>query len=390
MNWRIIVYLASGILLLGIPPAFFVFPKMTSSLHAGVSVQELPSLERYYSRTEVTVYPDGTLGEVIMLNQGIPETAWDTLFQTHFTMDIFPEEESRCLSVVWDSIMYLQRWDTLQQPIFWRTVMNMKRDSCIVNVASTRQMLAMIRTDEWERLSDTMKYQFRDSIRQAHGLTDSTAIYVTAGKNHYYAFDKVLPTIGKAVEVFRQEHTDPWYAQAILLIESPGQLQYSPVGAYGSFQLMKDVALEHGLIVNDSIDEREDFEKAAKAAADLISTRCVPQTRYMLRKREIEFQESELWFRLLVLHSYHAGAGNVEGVLSQINPSEGGIDLMKSVWTTEYGGFKNASQNYSQVALASLMELDRLMAQMPDSVCQERIDAKPHVPVPRTTTMTAP
>ena len=47
---------------------------------------------------------------------------------------------------------------------------------------------------------------------------------------------------------------DPWYAQAILMIESPNKLQKSNAGAYGSFQLMKDVARLFGLKVNKSIE----------------------------------------------------------------------------------------------------------------------------------------
>lgn len=259
--------------------------------------------------------------------------------------------------------------------------MNMRRDSAIVNVAQSRQRLSIISLRQWEKKSDGMKQFYKDSLIEANGLPPNTNIYVTPGKNHYYDFQKVLPQIGKALHIFKGMKVDPWYAQAILLIESPAALQYSPVGAYGSFQLMKSVATEYGLVVNDSIDEREDLSLAARAAAKLIARRCLPQTRWMLRKRNIPFREDELWFRLLVLHSYHAGAGNVDGVLEKINPSYGGMELMQKVWRTEYKGFKNASQNYSQVALASFLELDLLMAGLPDSVCQDTLffdpDPKP-------------
>jgi tetratricopeptide (TPR) repeat protein len=55
-----------------------------------------------------------------------------------------------------------------------------------------------------------------------------------------------------------------------------------------------------------------------------------------------------------VLHAYHAGAGNVHCVINQLNPTNGGVDLFKQIWQTECGRFKNESQNYSQIALASL------------------------------------
>ena len=295
----------------------------------------------------------------------------DTL-NPYYSFEVSPKYFG-CVRTVSDTLLYTQRWDTLPQTKFWQMVMRMQRDSCIVSLSSNRQIVEVKPSWWWEAKTDTMQQRYKDSLKTALNLGDDVGIYITAGKRHYYAFDKVLHSISEGVSVFEEKGVDPWYAQAILLIESPGKLQYSPVGAYGSFQLMEDVAKEHGLVVNDSIDEREDFSKAAGAAADLISTRCIPQTRYMLRKRGLEYDERQLWFRLLVLHSYHAGAGNVAGVLDQINPSEGGQELMKQVWTTEYKGFKNASQNYSQVALASILSLDEILAALPDTVCRDSI-----------------
>lgn len=300
-----------------------------------------------------------------------PIQAWDSTAVSYF-IDVFAPDLS-CIQVLWDSMLTIHHWDTLPQVAFWRNVMTLSKDSGIVNIASTRKIIETKSIGDWERLGDSLKMVYRDSVRFAYGLDSTAAIYITTGKNHYYQFEKALPGIGRGIRAFRTQGVDPWYAQAILLIESPGQIHMSPVGAYGSFQLMEEVALEYGLVVNDSIDEREDFEKAAAAAADLIRKRCLPQTRWMLRKRDIEFSETDTWFRLLVLHSYHAGAGNVEGVLEAINPEKGGMELMKKVWTTEYGGFKNASQNYSQVALASFLELDRVMSMLPDSVCADTV-----------------
>lgn len=297
--------------------------------------------------------------------------AWDSTDVSYF-IDVFAPDLS-CIQVLWDSMLTINHWDTLPQVKFWRNVMTLRKDSGIVNIAATRQMIERKSIGDWERLGDSLKMVYRDSVRMAHGLDSTAAIYITTGKGHYYQFEKALPGIGRGIRAFRTQGVDPWYAQAILLIESPGQIHRSPVGAYGSFQLMEEVALEYGLVVNDSIDEREDFEKAAGAAAALIRKRCLPQTRWMLRKRNIEFSETDTWFRLLVLHAYHAGAGNVEGVMGVINPDKGGMELMKKVWTTEYGGFKNASQNYSQVALASFLELDRVMSMLPDTVCADTV-----------------
>ena len=333
-----------------------------------ISTNQLAAAFPLPSHVEFSVFSNDSIDDIIV---AVAEENWDTSM-VQYTLDVYPVDLS-CFKIVWDSLLYAERWDTLNQTIFWRKVMNLRRDSVIVSVASNREIIDIVPFENWEDKADSLKEAYKDSIRMAKFLPSDAGIYVTAGKKFYYDFDKVIPSIGKAVHIFSSLEVDPWYAQAILLIESPGKLQYSPVGAYGSFQLMKSVALEHGLVVNDSIDEREDFSKAARAAAALITRRCLPQTRYMLRKRNIEFNESDLWFRLLVLHSYHAGAGNVEGVLEKIAPEKGGMDLMKQVWKTEYKGFKNASQNYSQVALASLLELDHLLASMPDTVCRDTV-----------------
>ena len=63
----------------------------------------------------------------------------------------------------------------------------------------------------------------------------------------------------------------------------------------------------------------------------------------------------------MVMHVYHAGAGNVKKVLEVINPSVGDKELITTMWQTEAGGFRNASQNYSQLVVASMIELDHII-----------------------------
>ena len=127
---------------------------------------------------------------------------------------------------------------------------------------------------------------------------------------------------------------------------------------------MKPVARQLGLKVNKHVDERSDFNKSAWAAAKLIRTICIPYTNKMLDARGITYNQTDLWYRLLVLHVYHAGAGNVAKAINVIDPCEGNIELIKSLWQTKAGQFGIASQNYSQVALANLIELDLLLKQM--------------------------
>ncbi|MEM6766343.1 MAG: transglycosylase SLT domain-containing protein [Bacteroidota bacterium] len=324
------------------------------------------SMHGYHPHISITVYGNGYDPQVNYADIGNEVSIEDhelPVFQASL------KEYASCTHVLTDKKLYDEAWSELPQIKFWKKIMNMPGDSCLVNVSSNRKILHRMAIADWEILADEKKESFRDSIAQVHEVLAHEDIYITTGKKYYYKFKHVLPMVSRGVELFDAYEVDPWFAQAILLIESPGKMAYSPVGAYGHFQLMETVARQYGLIVNDSIDERADFEKAAYGAAMLIKHSCVPETKTLLRRRNISFNERDTWFRMLVLHVYHAGAGNVGGVLDQITTTEGGTRLMQEVWQTEYKGFKNASQNYSQIALASLFKLDETLLKVGKNNC---------------------
>ena len=266
------------------------------------------------------------------------------------------------MNFIRDSSMYADGWYTLPQTIFWKDVINLTSDTCIINVAYCRKPVNKINRLIWMNQTDDEKSSFKDSVCVVNGLDSATNLFVTAGKGEFYE-------VNKAIRVFKKNICDPWYAQAILLIESPGKFKSkSYVGANGPFQLMRSVALRYGLRVNKKIDERTDIEKSGKAASALINNSCIPYIKKFLDRQCVEYHETDLWFRLLVLHAYHAGAGNVGCVIDSINPSSGGIELIQKVWQTTCRGFKNESQNYSQIALASLINFDELLDQDGDTV----------------------
>ncbi|MEX1192840.1 MAG: transglycosylase SLT domain-containing protein [Brumimicrobium sp.] len=265
------------------------------------------------------------------------------------------------VSYIDNTFLFSERWDTLAQPVFWRSVMTLSPDSCVINIAKTRTIVKKMSLKDWDKLTDSEKDNFRDSIRLANNLGSDDKIYMTTGKNDFYAFEKVLPSVAKGVEAFSNEGVDPWYAQAILMIESPGKLAKSNVGAYGPFQLMPSVARSHGLKVNKYVDERQDFVKSAQGASSLISKTCIPEAKSILNKHNISYNEHDLWFRLFVLHVYHAGAYNVASVVNKIAPSSGGNLLIQEMWQTSSGKFRNASQNYTQLAIAAMLILDELV-----------------------------
>ncbi|WNJ18755.1 transglycosylase SLT domain-containing protein [Pontibacter sp. G13] len=280
--------------------------------------------------------------------------------------------------VIRDTQLRQEQWHQLAQPVFWQLVMNLDPDSSVLNLADTREILDIFPTESYDTLSTEEKKDFKDSVLNAYRLPENTRIYVTYGKRDYYDIESMFDEIDRGIHAFLEAGTDPWYAQAILLIESPGRIRQSYTGAVGHFQLMKHVAISQGLVVNRSRDDRKDFEKSARAAAKFIQRVCIPHTKEMLRNKGIAFEEHDLWFRLLVMHVYHAGAANVRGALNQIPTRTGGIQLIQKLWKTEYRGFRNASQNYSQLALASFLELERIMDTGSPAPCVETQEAGLH------------
>ncbi|MCC6372909.1 MAG: hypothetical protein IT236_18030 [Bacteroidia bacterium] len=260
---------------------------------------------------------------------------------------------------IFDPALYKLKIDTLAQVKFWRNIMNLHEDTALISFANTREVLQKISMKDWNAKTDSAKKFFKDSVRLCRNLDSTSKILITAGKKFFYDFDKTSQNFQKGIHCFIDNNVDPWYAQAILLIESPNKLQKSNVGAYGPFQLMKDVARLYGLKVNRHVDERSNFERSAFAASSLIKKICIPRARQMLDSLKIaNVDENQLWFKLLVMHVYHAGAYNVQKALFAFNPTEGNMDMIYTLWRTSTARFKSASQNYSQLVLAAMLEMN--------------------------------
>jgi hypothetical protein len=264
--------------------------------------------------------------------------------------------------VVGLSSIFEEEWDCLPQPQFWKEIMLLSPDSCLINVAENRMILERMDFKEWMAQTEPQKKIHKDSLRRVYNIPATAQINVTFGKNDFYRFNDVYPSLEKGRNAFIEHGVDPWYAQAILLIESPGQLAKSHVGAYGAFQLMPGVARAQGLVVNKYVDERKDFDKSAMGSARLISRICIPEAKKILDAHSLKYNETDLWFRLFVLHVYHAGAMNVKAVVDKINPKKGGQELITKMWQTSAASFGNSSQNYTQLALASHLVLNEFVA----------------------------
>lgn len=279
-----------------------------------------------------------------------------------FTNSVIPDPNSKSNSIMSKSsvsYMYNQGIDQLPHVVFWRKIMNLHQDSCIINIHAERKILTTMHYPTWYAYQGEQKAKILDSFRRMHNLIDSPRIVGTPGKSFFYLFEKVAPKVPLGMQEFEKNNVDPWYAKAILLIESPNQLQKSPAGAYGAFQLMPYVARQYGLKVNKKIDERADFSRSAYAASQLIKTICIPYAKQMLTDFGVqEIDEDELWFKLFVMHVYNAGAGNVRTALFTISEPLSGMPLIYKLWNTNAGRFQSSSQNYSQLILAAFVEYD--------------------------------
>ncbi|MCI4667333.1 MAG: transglycosylase SLT domain-containing protein [Bacteroidia bacterium] len=309
------------------------------------------------------------VGITLLALIGLGASLWAQPKSNKDLIEVVVLKDTLLQKVVRDIELDKDKWDLLPEIRFWRKVMKLEPELCILNNAKTREMYQIFPTILYDTLPDEKKPIFKDSLIKILDLDPKTPLYVTYGKQNYYKFDKILSDINEGIHYFHDEQVDPWYAQTILLIESPGFSRTSPTGARGRFQLMKSVAIRQGLKVNSQVDEREDLEKSARAAANYMKQVCIPQAKRMLLRRRHTIDESSLAFRLLVMHIYHAGASNVSGALRQIPYSYKEMELIKKLWHTSYRGFRNASQNYSQIAVAALLELNEIVEDQCSILC---------------------
>lgn len=278
-------------------------------------------------------------------------------------------DDTVTMRFVHDESFFNSGWDTVAQTRFWKQIINLPSDTCIVNIAECRKPVGQIAAKHWSRQSEQEKLCYKDSVCSVNSLAQGTSLFITTGKEEFYQVRKTLSIIDQSIGVFESKGCDPWFAQAILLIESPGKLKAKSVaGAVGPFQLMPYVARKYGLIVNKQLDERTDVTRSAQAAASLLTTSCIPAIHGFLQRKGIKYSTDDIWFKLLVLHVYHAGAGNVACVMDSITEFTTGMDLMRKVWKTSCAGFQNEAQNYSQVALGSLLNFEELIAEDGDTV----------------------
>ena len=87
-----------------------------------------------------------------------------------------------------------------------------------------------------------------------------TLLFIKRAHKHFPRIEKILA-----------ENNIPDDFKYIVLAESELKNAVSPSGAVGIWQLLKGTAIDHGLEVNDEIDERYHFEKSTVAACEFFA-----------------------------------------------------------------------------------------------------------------------
>ena len=259
-----------------------------------------------------------------------------------------------------------------QQPqiTFWRSVISLTKDSCIVVHKDSRRMLDVISAEHLDSMVEKNQLDLAAQwYRDNNGYETCELVKFVRGKKEFFDFQKVGPMVDDAKIIFDEYGVNPIYAQFILLIESPNNPKARSIsGAVGHYQLMPFVAKKYGLVVSSTRDDRHDFAKSSMAAAKLMKDYCIPNAERMAISIGLEPNHDELWFQLLVMHVYNAGAGNVRKAVQAIGPGKSGGELILKLWKTQAGAFGNSSQNYTQLALASYVNYMYWLNQIPEKL----------------------
>ncbi len=251
----------------------------------------------------------------------------------------------------------IQAFQLEKEVQFWHYAMQLSPDSVLIYTQQKRQVLAKLPKKEVLNFKDSCcKDSVFHNFRFHNNLPYNLPLRYLEGKSNFYQWEQVKEYIKPAGSIFSELDVNPIYAQFVLLVECPANPRgRSSAGAVGHFQLMPFVAKKYGLKVSEEEDERTDLKKGAYAAAMHFKHYCIPMANRILAKHNIPVEENELWYQLFVLHIYNAGAGNVSKVMELVPPQTAGAEIIKQLWHTSAGGFKNSSQNYTQIAIAAYL-----------------------------------
>lgn len=240
---------------------------------------------------------------------------------------------------------------------FWKRDIMLSSDSFLVVNQRDRVIFDIVHKNSVHKIE---RGQNLSNLGRIYGykydVPQDIKIKFVRGRRDFFDYSVIGPKLKEANRVFNLVGADPIIAQLLLLIESPNNHKgVSHSGAAGHFQIMPSVARKYGLKIGQRVDERHNFTKSSYAAARLVKEYCIPQAKRICTQNNIEIEQDALWFKLLVLHIYNAGAGTVAKAVRHLPEITKGNELIKTLWRTNVGAFQNSSQNYSQVCLASYL-----------------------------------
>lgn len=241
--------------------------------------------------------------------------------------------------------------------LFWHHALQLSSDSVLIYTQINRRILATLPKKDVLYFNDSC---CKDSVFHNYRFNNNLPYHIPLryleGKSNFYQWGQVQKYIKPAGDIFIELEVNPILAQLVLLIECPADPNGKSIaGAVGHFQLMPYVAKKYGLKVSQGCDERTDLTKGSYAAAMHFKKYCIPLANKILTQHHIAIEADQLWYQLFLLHIYNAGAGNVAKVMDVIPASSNGVQVIKHLWSHTAGGFKNASQNYTQIALAAYL-----------------------------------
>lgn len=251
-------------------------------------------------------------------------------------------------------------WDTMPEINFWRRIISTSADSSVANIFATRTCLKTFSRHAIDSFEKAGKLEvLREEIRNQYNAPAGSRIIFTSGRKWFYNFEPVKGKIGRGMKIFDSLGVDPFYAQTVLLIESPGSSkQKSIAGAYGHFQIMPFNARKYGLRVDQYKDEREDFDRSAWVSAMLFKETFIPLAYRWCQELGFTPDEHALWFKLLVMHCYNAGPYGVKSAMKVVPNHNQGNKLIHKLWHTTAPYFPSEAQNYSQLAIACYLEFE--------------------------------
>jgi len=255
-------------------------------------------------------------------------------------------------------------WDTMPEIKFWRRIVSLDKDSSTANYYATRKLLRNFPKRTIDSLEARGKLELlREELRTEFNLPTGSRVMFTSGRKWFYNFKPVQTQIGRGMHIFDSLGVDPFYAQTVLLIESPGNnKQKSIAGAYGHFQIMSFNATKYGLRIDKYVDERENFERSAYVSAMLFKETFIPLAKRWCNELGFRVDVNALWFKLLVMHCYNAGPYGVKSAMNIVPNSYQENALIHKLWHTTAHYFPSEAQNYSQLALACYLEFEKQLA----------------------------